>query len=173
MVCVSDGQNGVEYSVEILEREAATVDSKIHEWQKQEYSQQYAKYFQHSCPDTAYQYNDRCIRLNGRSNNKPDQIAGSHNIAPISPPLLGRVIVNNRLTSDEWMQNTRHLRIRVNERMGKTMSSFREENSITTCSLPYQAGDVATILPSNPLSLVSKFLSVLPPSVSSLVNSKI
>lgn len=169
---LSDGLNGVVYSVEILEREAGKRDGEIHEWQKQEYSQQYAKYFQHSCPDTAYQYNDRCIRLNGRSNDKTDQIDVSH-ISRKSPPLLGRVIVNNRLTSEEWMQNTRHLRIRVNGRMGKTMSSLQEENNIPTCSLPYQAGDVATILPSNPISLVSKFLSVLPLSVRSLADAQI
>lgn len=45
-------------------------DLEIYECQKPEFSQQYAKYFQHSCPDTTYQYSDRCIRLNGWSNRK-------------------------------------------------------------------------------------------------------
>ncbi|KAL3784346.1 hypothetical protein HJC23_004109 [Cyclotella cryptica] len=178
---LTDGRREVLYSVEILERAAAANagavqldnDLEIHEWQKPEFSQQYAKYFQHSCPDTAYQYNDRFIRLNGRSNRKADQIDVSHNITAKKPPLLGRVMDNDRLTSEEWMQNTRHLRIRVDDQMGKTLSSLQEENNIPSNSLPYQAGDVATILPSNPISLVSKFVSVLPPSVRSLADAKI
>ncbi|KAL7450955.1 hypothetical protein ACHAWC_002801, partial [Mediolabrus comicus] len=40
-------------------------------------------------------------------------------------------------------------------------------------ALPYQAGDVATILPSNPEALVSRFLSVLPTAMSSIADETV
>jgi sulfite reductase alpha subunit-like flavoprotein len=167
------------YSVEILSEGGegdteplSDQDREMHEWQKKQYIHQYATYFQHSCPDTAYQYNEKCSRLTNemRNNHSEQSVGTSHNINPRSPPLLGRVTVNDRITSDGWMQNTRHLRIHVTKKMDATNMKSSQDSNVTACQLPYQAGDVATILPSNPTSLVSKFLSVLPSSVRSIAD---
>ena len=148
---------------------AGKEDALLHEWKNERYQQHYANHFTHSCPAAAYQYNDELKRRTHNSN--------ANQIDCKTPPLLGRVIVNKRITADDWMQNTRHIRIHV-------MSSMKGDNAPTSSSspspspssnteqeaLPYQAGDVATILPSNPSSLVSRFLSVLPTAIRSIAD---
>ena len=163
------------YNVEMARNEALShsSDEHIQEWQKSEYSQSYADYFQHSCPDTAYQYNEKCVRIAVDSNDFTHEQSidtSSNLLTPRAPPLLGCVTVNDRITSEDWMQNTRHLRIHVTKQM-KSCSNEVEGNR--ECTLPYQAGDVATVLPQNPQELVSKFLSLLPDSIRAIADTTI
>lgn len=177
----NDEENDSLYLVQILSQDLVSdtespqrnSDGLIQEWQESKYKQQYAEYFQHSCPDTAYQYNDQCVRLKTDkiNNDTLQHLDGSHNIlTPRAPPLLGRVTANDRITSEDWMQNTRHLRIHVTTQMRSTATSTQRNGQESLCSLPYQAGDVATILPSNPTKLVSTFISILPPSIRALAD---
>jgi sulfite reductase alpha subunit-like flavoprotein len=125
----------------------------VGEWEKADYRQHYCNYFTHRHPTTSYQYNDQLVRMhqpNEHTNNSP---------------LLGRVTVNRRITSNDWMQDTRHIRIHVVGSMHSDQSSVSSPSPssiVNAHTLPYQAGDVATILPSNPPSLVERFLTVLP-----------
>ena len=156
------------YSVEIIESDHVS-STACQEWQKNVYSQKYADYFQYLCPNTAYQYNTNCVRLNNDEsyNNSGITNEGSqHALTRRVPPLLGCVTVNDRITAEDWIQNTRHLRIRITK--NTTSSSVETSSNATKCSLPYQAGDVATVLPSNPTDLVSRFLSILPASIRSI-----
>ncbi len=137
-------------------------DVALHEWQNERYQQYYANYFKHSCPTTAYQYNGELKRCTHSISTQLDCK---------TPPLVGRVSANNRITADDWMQNTRHIRINVTAAM-KGNKSTLSCTSVTE-ELPYQAGDVATILPSNPESLVSRFLSVLPTEIRSIADDTI
>ncbi|KAL7536233.1 hypothetical protein ACHAXR_007000, partial [Thalassiosira sp. AJA248-18] len=130
----------------------------IQEWQREEYSQYYCSHFKHSCPTTAYQYNHQLKRR------VENDAAGDLNNAP----LLGRVTVNDRITANDWMQDTRHTRVHVLGKMDTKQLPSPTTNGYQT--LPYQAGDVATIIPSNPSSLVERFLSVLPPSIHALAD---
>lgn len=118
------------------------------EWHNEDYSREYARYFRHSCPPTAYQFSDSLKRATQKIDT-----------ASSTPPLLGRVMVNERLTPDDWMQNTLHMRIHVAGAMGAGARAMATED------LPYRAGDVAAVMPSNPPSLVERFLSVLPRSI--------
>mmetsp|Transcript_20591 Transcript_20591/g.38995 ORF Transcript_20591/g.38995 Transcript_20591/m.38995 type:complete len:295 (-) Transcript_20591:159-1043(-) len=71
------------------------------------------------------------------------------------------------------MQDTRHLRIHVEQPMDPSPTATTNEQQQQSQQLPYQAGDIATILPSNPAHLVSRFLSVLPPSIQSIADTPI
>ena len=98
-----------------------------------------------------------------------------------SSMLFGRVVENRRLTAPNWEQNTRHIRLDVST--SRESLCIGEVNSDATtrssCSknpselvkdilewnldnLPYRAGDVAAVMPSNTTQEVNKFLSVLP-----------
>jgi len=89
-------------------------------------------------------------------------------------PLYGNVVINKRITSNDWNQDVRHLRIEV----GITNDSFNEscthhdDNSSSTLpkTKPFLAGDVAVILPQNSSSSVETFLRVLPQSIQRLSN---
>ncbi|KAL9185593.1 hypothetical protein ACHAXT_003370 [Thalassiosira profunda] len=129
----------------------------VAEWQRDQYSRYYCGHFRHSCPPTAYQYNPQCERLDEQSSEQMQ-----------SAPLLGRVTVNQRITANDWIQDTRHIRIHVSERMEREQSTPLSSGGIE--SLPYRAGDVTTIIPSNPVFLVDRFLSVLPPSIRALAD---
>jgi len=156
-------EENLPYDVNVV-RSADEVESggrdEIPEWQKKQFHQYYCSHFKHSRPATAYQY-DRKLERTTQQSGIPSNDA----------PLLGRVIVNKRITAEGWMQNTRHIRIHV----GRSMDDERDRPSTPLCenageNLPYLAGDVATVLPSNPPSLVERFLSVLPPSIRQLAD---
>ena len=165
--------SGITYSVEIGTSEWDDVQ-KVQEWQNSDYRQQYAEYFQQFCPDTAYEYNSACARFQRQENVAHPSIHGSphqhYRRTPRRPPLLGYVTVNDRITHDDWMQNTRQLRIHVTTQMASHETTVQETTHVPL-SLPYQAADVATILPSNPPDLVSKFLSILPPSIGKIADT--
>ena len=152
------------YQVKVLqsndhELSVSNNSHNIEEWQRKEYQQSYSKYFTQRCPATSYQYNDQLERQ--ETNTSSD-----------NPPLLGCVTVNERITSEDWIQDTRHIRIHVTDSMmgsddNDNISSQQQHHNTT---LPYQAGDVATILPSNPSSLVERFISLLPVSIRSVAD---
>ena len=144
------------------------------EWQRAEYEQYYGDYFAHSRPATSYRYDEGLERI-GSTQTQPQERGTICNSGG-DAPLLGRVIVNERITAEGWMQDTRHMRIHV---MGRGIATPRSGSdvqtplSLTTSGenhsrnhiLPYLAGDIATILPHNPADLVRRFLTVLPPSI--------
>ena len=170
-----DAHDGLLYSVEIIQSDDVSSTAR-QEWQKNVYNQKYADYFQYSCPDTAYEYNANCVRLKhdeSYNNHGITKESSQHALTPRLPPLLGCLIVNDRITADDWIQNTRHIRIRINKKMASTVSSAEASLNAATCLLPYQAGDVATVLPSNPADLVSRFLSILPASIRNVAEERI
>lgn len=134
-------------------------DTNIHKHQQREIIRQ------PRCSTNDMQYNDK----------DQDQIESS-------TMLLGRVVENRRLTALNWEQNTRHIRLDVAKSIIPTSRSADEAKTIVTSSsynndandvvhqkfqwsldkLPYQAGDVAAILPSNTMQEVNAFLNVLP-----------
>lgn len=111
--------------------------------QQPTYRKVYQDYFAQSCPITAYYYDGNTRRTNGSSECNEKY-----------PPLLGTLLENKRITTSDWEQDTRHLRIHL--------KSISGELSDDTSLLPYQAGDVATILPFNSDADVDQFLAVLP-----------
>ena len=115
------------------------------EWQSDKYRANYDAFFSSACPATAYQYKD-----DGRID--PADSNGTSS----DPPLIGHVVRNQRITSSDWMQDTRHVEIQVDI---KQPTAFGKNN------LPYAAGDIATILPSNSKESVENFLSVLPKAI--------
>jgi len=156
----------------------ATVAEQV-EWQRPEYKQYYGDYFMQLRPASSYQYTHKLVRTVPTQScqlQKRDII--QHRSC--DAPLLGRVVINDRITADDWIQDTRHIRIHV---MGLADTTMRN-NSLSTQSttseenhsldnrlnLPYLAGDVATILPRNPAQMVRQFLMVLPPSIRQLAD---
>ncbi|KAL7538775.1 hypothetical protein ACHAWF_006208 [Thalassiosira exigua] len=136
-----------------------------HEWQRGCFAAHYRRHFARSRPADAYRYGKCLTRTTQQAIEEKRQPVGEADDAP----LLGRVIVNERITAEGWMQDTRHVRMRVAGRMNDSSGgqSASASDDGGTEALPYRAGDVATILPSNPPSLVERFLSVLPESISS------
>lgn len=95
-------------------------------------------------------------------------------------PLIATVEMNSRITAQEWVQDTRHMSLRVRptqmfaERNCASLPDTKTPISVPSlASLPYLAGDIATIIPSNPKKVVDKFLSCLPPSLQSLEHAKV
>lgn len=72
------------------------------------------------------------------------------------------------ITSEDWIQDTRHIRIHVTDSMGSDDNSSQHQQHYH--NLPYRAGDVATILPIDPSSLVERFISLLPTSIRNLAD---
>lgn len=157
--------------------------SSKEEWQMQQYYESYNAFFQSLRPKNAYEYNETTgYRLSDDiqcddDNNNSDENKG---------PLIGNVTSNKRLTSKEWVQDTRHISIHVttssiqqraqslSKHVSKT-STYNDElpshhSNQTHVPLPYYAGDIATIIPSNSKTVVHKFISCLPPSIQSQVD---
>jgi len=87
------------------------------------------------------------------------------------PPLKGKVISNSRITAEDWNQDVRHIKIRL-ESVESSIKSFNPVPSIATSSkeLPYRAGDVAIILPENSMTSVENFIKVLPHPIQKVVD---
>lgn len=133
-------------------REEPDDQDEMQEWQQKEFSRHYCKYFSFSCPPMAYRFSHQLERITQQQSGDKSN----------NSPLLGKVTVNQRLTAEDWMQDTRHITIRIT---GSLDDDLTAPSPGDRQNLPYQAGDVAAIIPSNPPSLVRRFLSVLPPSV--------
>ena len=170
------------YEVKVVQKKHQEVsrstkeEEEQEEWQKEEYQQYYNEYFTHSRPTTAYQYNDQLERIridpNNSDNGQEEQVSSNNNN---NAPLLGCVTVNERITAKDWMQDTRHVRIHVVGSMsgGSSCSNQSTSRQSEDATLPYQAGDIATIIPSNPSSLVERFLSLLPTSIRNMADEEI
>ena len=131
---VSDIQFQSSYSVKVSEVTSASPEQA---WQ----SDAFQSFFESVSPITAYHYSSEPPMRN--------------QFGTVSQPLIGTLIQNERITAANWEQDTRHLRIQVP--MPQPKSASRQVDS-----LPYQAGDVVSILPSNDPEEVNQFLRVLP-----------
>lgn len=154
------------YRVTVTNPEHTDRDSAKEEWQLDAYATFYCTFFQKQCPFSAYQYDSSSQRTSGSS----------------STPLLGRLAENKRLTAVDWEQNTRHLRLEVSTAAtgGLSDDTSSSESQLLASqqewslnSLPYRAGDVAAILPSNSAKEVDAFLKVLPSSLQEIADRKL
>lgn len=130
------------------------------EWQRKQYEVHYGKFFASSCPATSYHYSDD----DGR------RIRGSEDLPLSEDPLFGRplkasVVSNDRITSKDWVQDTRHIRLHV-----ATSITSNSDPQNDARMLPYKAGDIATVVPSNPKATVVRFLSCLPATLQVLAD---
>ena len=155
-------------------------DRKLKEWQNRQFRDSYNDFFSSLCPATAYNYND-CRILASEENSVEDD---PHR----RDPLLGCVVSNERITGKGWMQDTRHIKMHITTRVPNRKDVARLDPAISQAnskaerkdvsnteeigdtgnkpvSLPYVAGDIATIMPSNPKSTVDRFISCLPASI--------
>ncbi len=108
------------------------------EWQHEIFRESYQSFFHSVSPRMSYSYD------NGERTLVHEQ----------TRPLVAFVESNVRLTTGE--QDTRHIRFHV--------PSFPQPKEWSLSALPYQAGDIACILPSNSAKEVDRFLRVLPNS---------
>jgi sulfite reductase alpha subunit-like flavoprotein len=154
----------IAYHVRVSAEASSPTDVDQEEWQLGRYAECYQSFFRRLCPLTAYRYNVRNKRqLKEPINNNNER----------QPPLVGRITVNERLTAIDWEQDTRHIRIQVDQGKDGVEASATAAADWDPASLPYQAGDVATILPSNPGTEVERFLQVLPSDLSCLADCEI
>lgn len=166
---------------------------KVKEWQMKEYQESYDNFFASQCPATAYHYTNDASD-NGKMNYRipHSQDASVDMDSRRGRPLSATIVSNERITASDWMQDTRHIRIHVETETTKmkissqsfTNDDNKKAESDTLSSpiptpipipipkpLPYQAGDIATIMPSNRKSTVDRFLSCLPSSIQSIADT--
>ena len=126
------------------------------EWLDSCYKEAYQDYFTLSCPISSYSYSpDTKHRLSPTSNNS---IGNNEHF-----PLQGHVVSNERITATDWEQDTRHIQIQFFDSVSaKAQQSSSSKNDLHEESLPYLAGDIATILPCNSDKEVHRFLQVVP-----------
>lgn len=150
----------------------------IEEWQRLCFADSYQNFFQKQCPPSAYQYSMDNTDTTGIQR----ETAG--NVPSQSPPLLGRVIENRRITAADWEQDTRHLRLVVSTTLDSKEDCVNDDPSTDDSELlrerptvtwnpellPYRAGDVAAILPSNSRPEVNAFIKVLPLALQAIVD---
>lgn len=136
------------------ERPLAGKDSQMPEWHDRLFN--YSRSAANTCPQGAYQYNSKLLRIS--------KSEGSSNL-----PLLGTVTLNERITAEGWIQNTRHIKINVvaNDAQSQALLTPEDANGH---HLPYQAGDIAAVIPSNSTGEVDRFLAVLPTSIRSMAD---
>ena len=123
------------------------------EWQDLRSQDAYREYFANSGPVTAYYYDSEGRRIKENATKKQND------------PLLGSVLSNDRITASDWDQDTRHIKISLR---APTTVSIPSDEVVET--LPYCAGDIATVLPFNSDKEVDRFLAVLPEEVRALVD---
>jgi sulfite reductase alpha subunit-like flavoprotein len=169
------------YRVQVSEDPAMHLPEE--EWQMQRFVDSYQHFFEKQCPSTAYQYAVK-------SNTSMLQRVRVDSTRPgPSPPLLGRVTENRRITSPGWEQNTRHMQLVVTPRRTTTTTSDQSTSNNNGVSsqqqdplheefwileeLSYQAGDVAAILPSNAVDEVKAFINVLPLHLQRIVDHEL
>jgi len=87
-----------------------------------------------------------------------------------SLPMDASVVSNDRLTSLDWEQDTRHVKLSFPS-LSYYLKTTNDTRSID--ELPYQAGDIVSILPVNSRSEVDRFLSLLPQQVSQEVDQQL
>eukprot|EP00977_Amphora_coffeiformis_P006698 scaffold1465_cov179-Amphora_coffeaeformis.AAC.10 len=88
------------------------------------------------------------------------------------PYLIAKVVTNQRLTPDDWEQDTRHLRIVIEEEEeDKQLGILPAGDTNNELLLPYRAGDVVSILPVNAVKAVNRFLSLLPSTLQDMADT--
>jgi len=105
----------------------------------------------------------------------------SETVAPkgaVGGSLRADVLMNRRMTANDWYQNVREMSLRV--RSGNTEKcvkadplSQEKENVLGNSDnipVPYEAGDVLVVMPENSPEKVENLLKVLPRQVSDLVD---
>jgi sulfite reductase alpha subunit-like flavoprotein len=154
------------YHISQSKRSCNGHDRQIAEWRNDVYSNDYLCFFQSLCPLTAYQYDQYCNRSIADTSNEHTQGARM--------PLLARVVENRRITSADCDQDTRHLRFEVTsvKELNETSESkeMLARDQWSPEALPYRAGDIAVVLPSNSTRLVDAFLKVLPLAVQAMAD---
>ena len=140
------------------------------EWQQEWCRESHRSFVASRSPMTAYAYHGphRVDPTNG-------SIQSSKNINN-NNPLIGHVESNERLTASNWDQNTRHIRLRVvNDPTDDDGDDTASSSTTGTkdVALPYQAGDIATILPSNPSVEVDRFIETLPSALQIIVDRQL
>ena len=165
------------YQINISETEFLHDEGE--EWNHPDFREAYNAFFESRRPASAYHYTiveDDTIAAGSllRRNNSNDHRLTGNNQRSL---LLARIVNNQRLTAADWVQDTRHLRLSLIEnttlgqpidRMTPPVANISSTNASGTTTtwdqdnLPYQAGDVVSILPSNAKEQVERFLSVLP-----------
>lgn len=131
------------HHVRILDKLDTAQDHE--EWQHEHFREYYQPFFSDQSPLTAYSF--EC--------NRPGKY----------PPLIGTLLENKRLTPNDWEQDTRHIRIEV--------PFPADSDKWSLDQLPYRAGDVAAIMPSNTEKEVELFLLALPNSVGALADKEL
>ena len=141
-------------------QEQSPIEAAKDEWQQKWCRQAHQSFVASRSPITAYTY-ENYRRVNSAAEDNGSELIKNKN------PLIGHVERNERLTAQEWGQNTRHIRLRVTH----------SEESTTALSnngtLAYQAGDIATILPSNPPTEVERFIQTLPLTIQQNVDKEL
>ena len=122
----------------------------VDEWQATAYSEHYQAFFQQLCPLTAYNFSSSKANSNNAFGD-----AGTWSPSSL---LLAKVDVNQRLTDSNWIQNTRHVELTV-------QYPIHGQKETNNSNLPYRAGDVAVIMPSNTMINVQRFLDTLPEAI--------
>lgn len=127
-------------------------------------------YFRSLAPPTAYTYS------NGVKQNR------DVNDGLRSFPLHGRIVSNQRITSKDWYQDVRHLRIEVDtttsqlvalEENGKKTREDDSEPYMYALTKPYTAGDVAVVMPQNSEASVQRFIKVLPQHLQEIADNEL
>lgn len=131
------------YRLSLISFATSEQSEELNEWQGETFVESYQSFFKTVSPMIGYNYDLGERKL----------------VHEQTRPLVAVVESNQRLTTDDWEQDTRHIRLRV--------PSFPElsANEWSLSSLPYQAGDIACIMPSNSAKEVERFLKVLPHSI--------
>lgn len=119
-------------------------------------------FFRSIAPVTAYDYSTGTKRNNSTTNNVPTMRLA---------PLHGRVVCNQRMTADNWYQDVRHIRIEVDT----ASASLTERIPLHLHSMtkPYNAGDVAVVMPRNSDASVQRLLNVLPQHIQSIADKEL
>jgi len=147
------------------------------EWRHETYRQSYLTFFQQLQPTAAYPYRSPYGQHTlQRVQPTRDDLSASSSSSSMSL-LQSKVTCNDRLTHKDWHQNTRHLRLQVTTTVSAALSgnenrwdeTKKKENPPSRGGfdqkLPYRAGDVAVVIPSNSPEKVQRFLDVLPHSL--------
>ena len=120
------------------------------EWQQETFKKSYQSFFESVSPMMSYRYDDTGERTL---------------VQEPTRPWVAVVECNQRLTTEDWDQDTRHIRLRV-----PFSTSTQQQHDWSLALLPYQAGDIACILPSNSAKEVDRCLSVVPQSIQDIAD---
>ncbi|GKY96937.1 hypothetical protein MPSEU_000652700 [Mayamaea pseudoterrestris] len=149
------------YRISLAEPQSSALDqSPKEEWQQYQYIRCYQSYFSHLRPLTAYRYEAGA------------GAAAANNCCDLSDaPMLANVLVNDRITSPNWNQNTRHIELQVSSQVSSSaLANFDTMPRTKRSQLPYRAGDVAVVLPSNTPDSVRRLLKALPERIQKMAD---